>query len=79
MYNLKLSEKRALSIRNYIIANSIKKERVFFEGHGEKDIINKCYNYVKRIIEEHLMNRRTTFFSSKINCHLSKLYKIKKV
>ena len=61
LFNLKLSKKRALSIRNYIISKGISKNRVYFEGYGEQKIINKCFNNVKCSEEEHLVNRRTTF------------------
>lgn len=61
LYNLGLSEKRALSIRNYIIEQGIEPKRVFYEGYGETAITNRCLNNIKCTKEEHLMNRRTNF------------------
>ena len=60
-YNLKLSQKRARAIQEYIKAKGISGGRLLYEGIGEKEILNKCVNKVKCSKEEHLMNRRTTF------------------
>lgn len=61
LYNLQLSKKRALSIKNYIVKQGVSINRVFHEGYGEREITNRCLNTVKCTIEEHLMNRRTNF------------------
>jgi len=60
-YNMKLSNKRAKSTINYIIAKGIDPNRVFGKGYGETEIINKCTNGVKCTQVEHALNRRTEF------------------
>ena len=56
-----LSQKRAESAVNYIIAHGIDKERITAKGYGESQLINRCKNKVQCTEEEHQQNRRTEF------------------
>ncbi len=59
-YNRKLSQRRADSVVNYILANSsISQDRIKGVGYGESGLKNKCYNGVKCSDKEHQVNRRT--------------------
>jgi len=60
-YNQKLSEKRAQSAVDYIIAQGIDKDRLVARGYGESRLINHCDNKAKCTEEEHQQNRRTEF------------------
>ncbi|WPO77611.1 OmpA family protein [Flavobacterium sp. KACC 22761] len=61
-YNLKLSDNRAKSTRDYIISQGIDASRIeSAKGYGESRLINKCKNGVKCTEEEHLLNRRSDF------------------
>ena len=61
-YNLKLSDNRAKSTRDYIVSQGIDASRIESAiGYGESRLINKCKNGVKCTEEEHLLNRRSDF------------------
>ncbi len=61
-YNLKLSDRRAKSTRDYIILQGIDASRIQSAiGYGETQLINKCKNGVKCSNEEHDVNRRSEF------------------
>jgi len=60
-YNMKLSQKRAISTANYIISKGIDPSRVASRGYGETVLINKCSNGVKCSKQEHALNRRSEF------------------
>ncbi|RME19068.1 MAG: hypothetical protein D6799_01995, partial [Bacteroidetes bacterium] len=60
-YNLKLSQKRAQFVVDYLILNDIGKNRLKAIGYGEKKLLNKCGNNVPCTEEEHAVNRRTEF------------------
>lgn len=60
-YNLKLSNRRSFSIRNYIISKGISSERIIDKGYGETQLLNKCSNGVKCQEYQHQLNRRTEF------------------
>lgn len=60
-YNLKLSQKRAQFVVDYLILNDIDKKRLKAIGYGEKKLLNKCGNNVSCTEEEHAVNRRTEF------------------
>jgi peptidoglycan-associated lipoprotein len=59
-YNLKLSQKRADSAVNYLIAKGIKEERIVSKGYGKTlpAVDCKCEECTE---EEHQRNRRTSF------------------
>lgn len=61
-YNLKLSQARADSTKEYIIENGIDANRIESAiGYGETRLINHCSNGVKCTDEEHELNRRSEF------------------
>lgn len=62
-YNMKLSDRRAKSTRDYIISRGIAAERIESAiGYGETQLLNKCSNGVKCTPEEHQLNRRSYFY-----------------
>ncbi len=62
-YNMKLSDRRAKSTRDYIISRGIAAGRVQSAiGYGESQLLNKCANRVKCTEEEHQLNRRSYFY-----------------
>lgn len=68
-YNVKLSQGRAQSVVDYLIAKGIPAERLIAKGYGETKPVNGCINNVKCSEDEHQKNRRTTFrvVSAKLN------------
>ncbi|MCT4630118.1 OmpA family protein [Winogradskyella sp.] len=62
-YNMKLSDRRAKSTRDYIISRGIDANRIESAiGYGESQLLNKCANRVKCTEEEHQLNRRSYFY-----------------
>ncbi len=65
-YNLTLSQKRAQSVVDYLIAKGIQPDRLIAKGYGESRLVNDCAcegGVATRDCtdEEHQLNRRTTF------------------
>lgn len=60
-YNQKLSDKRAASVRQYLVDNGIDPSRMTSKGYGESRLTNKCSDGVKCSEEEHQKNRRVEF------------------
>ncbi|QMI83302.1 OmpA family protein [Flavobacterium sp. xlx-214] len=60
-YNLKLSQRRAKSTANWMIAQGIDAARITYKGYGETQLENRCSNGVKCSEEEHQQNRRSEF------------------
>lgn len=60
-YNMKLSQRRADSARDYLIKQGIAPDRIVAKGYGETQLLNKCANGVDCTDEEHRLNRRTEF------------------
>jgi outer membrane protein OmpA-like peptidoglycan-associated protein/tetratricopeptide (TPR) repeat protein len=61
-YNMKLSDRRAKSTRDYLLSRDIAPERIESAiGYGESQLLNKCSNGVKCTEEEHQLNRRSMF------------------
>ncbi len=58
-YNMWLSEQRSASIKNYLIKNGIKGNRVVVRNYGETKPINECADGVDCPMEKHAENRRT--------------------
>lgn len=58
-YNQRLSNERAKSVVDYLIANGITKSRLIAVGMGEKAILNQCVNGATCRDVEHEVNRRT--------------------
>ena len=59
IYNLELSQLRSESVLKYLVKNGINVERLFPKGYGERDIRNRCKDFVKCPEAEHQVNRRT--------------------
>ena len=61
-YNMKLSDRRAKSTRDYIFSRGIAQERIESAiGYGETQLVNDCANRVKCSKEQHQKNRRSKF------------------
>jgi outer membrane protein OmpA-like peptidoglycan-associated protein len=60
-YNMDLSQKRASTVINYMIAKGIDKKRLIAKGFGETQLSNRCANEVECSDAEHKQNRRTVF------------------
>ncbi len=61
-YNLRLSDDRAKSTRDYLILKGITQNRILSAvGYGETMLINNCKNGVKCSDQDHLINRRSDF------------------
>ena len=60
-YNLKLSDKRAASTKEWLIQNGVDKSRLTVKGYGESQLVNKCADGVECTEEEHQANRRSEF------------------
>ncbi len=60
-YNMALSERRAKSAVDYILAHGIDPKRISGKGYGETQLLNRCANGVKCSDEEHAQNRRLEF------------------
>lgn len=62
-YNMKLSNKRAQSTKDYILSRGITPNRIESAiGFGESQLLNKCSNGTKCTEEEHQLNRRSYFY-----------------
>lgn len=66
-YNLFLSEERAVSAKNYLIAKGIQDNRVRAIGKGEEVLRNSCSDGVKCTDLEHQYNRRTEVIIRKMD------------
>lgn len=60
-YNMKLSQRRANSARDWLVKKNVSASRIQAVGYGETKILNKCTNGVECTDEEHRFNRRTEF------------------
>ena len=58
-YNLELSEKRALSAKNYLVSKGINPISIQAVGYGETKLRNHCEDKVYCSEAEHIYNRRT--------------------
>ena len=65
-YNLKLSQRRAKSTAEWLIAQGIDASRITYKGYGETQLENRCSNGVKCTEEQHQQNRRSEFIVSEI-------------
>ena len=62
-YNLRLSDKRAKSTRDYILSRGIDANRIESAiGYGESQLLNECANGVECSEERHQLNRRSYFY-----------------
>jgi outer membrane protein OmpA-like peptidoglycan-associated protein/tetratricopeptide (TPR) repeat protein len=60
-YNMKLSDRRAKSTKEWLIKNGIKADRLTAKGYGETQLVNKCADGVECTEAEHQLNRRSQF------------------
>uniref|UniRef100_UPI00226D4DC0 OmpA family protein n=2 Tax=Myroides injenensis TaxID=1183151 RepID=UPI00226D4DC0 len=60
-YNLKLSERRAISTIDWLVKQGISRTRLSGIGLGEAQIVNHCGNNVPCTEREHQKNRRSEF------------------
>lgn len=60
-YNLKLSEQRAKSAKDYITSKGIEASRIIAKGFGETKLLNNCGNNSICSDDEHAVNRRLEF------------------
>lgn len=60
-YNMKLSDRRAQSTRDYLIKLGIEASRLAAKGFGETKLVNGCSNGVDCTEEQHQANRRSEF------------------
>lgn len=60
-YNESLSQRRAVSTRNWLISKGINAARLTARGYGESQLINKCSDGVPCTEDEHQLNRRSEF------------------
>ncbi|WP_298555766.1 OmpA family protein [uncultured Algibacter sp.] len=62
-FNMRLSNKRAKSTRDYIFSRGIPQNQIESAiGYGESQLLNKCSNGVKCTDQEHQINRRSYFY-----------------
>ncbi len=62
-FNMRLSDKRAKSTRDYILSRGISQSRIESAiGYGESQLLNHCSNGVKCTAQEHQLNRRSYFY-----------------
>lgn len=66
-YNEKLSDRRAKSTMNYMIAQGIDKARLSAKGFGENQLRNECADGVPCSEVAHQHNRRSEFIIVKVN------------
>lgn len=59
--NKALSQRRAESVVNYLVAKGISRGRLVAKGFGETKLLNKCRDGVSCPESEHQKNRRTEF------------------
>ena len=65
-YNLELSQKRANSVKKYILQNGIELDRILAVGYGETNPLIKCKTEDACSEEQHEVNRRCEFVIKKI-------------
>lgn len=68
-YNMKLSDRRAKSTRDYILSRNIAPERIESAiGYGESQLLNECSNGVPCSKAKHQLNRRSKFLIVQGKC-----------
>lgn len=61
-YNIRLSQRRSQSVKNYLVNKGISANRIKISFYGEENLVNNCTDGVKCTEEEQQLNRRTEFF-----------------
>ena len=57
-YNERLSNQRAASAKQYLVARGIAANRITAVGYGENQLLNECRDKVKCEDKQHAENRR---------------------
>jgi outer membrane protein OmpA-like peptidoglycan-associated protein/tetratricopeptide (TPR) repeat protein len=57
-YNMKLSERRAASVKRYLMSIGIPASRIITKGLSESQLLNECADDVTCTSEQHAINRR---------------------
>jgi outer membrane protein OmpA-like peptidoglycan-associated protein/tetratricopeptide (TPR) repeat protein len=57
-YNISLSNRRAASVKRYLVQNGIPASKILVSGLGEKELLNACADGVSCTEEQHAVNRR---------------------
>ena len=60
-YNIRLSQRRAQSVVDWLVAHGINRNKLKAKGYGETKPVNGCSDGVQCTEYEHQRNRRTTF------------------
>lgn len=60
-YNLKLSERRGIAAKDYLVESGIDSARINLTNFGEGKLLNNCGDGKKCSEQDHELNRRTTF------------------
>jgi outer membrane protein OmpA-like peptidoglycan-associated protein len=60
-YNQRLSERRANTVKQYMVNKGIAGNRISTHGYGESMLLNHCSDGVQCPEEEHAVNRRVNF------------------
>ncbi len=60
-FNMRLSEKRAWTTRQWLIERGIDQSRLTYKGYGETQLLNECYNGIRCSDDQHQLNRRSMF------------------
>ncbi|KFF06832.1 OmpA family protein [Flavobacterium reichenbachii] len=59
--NMILSDKRAISTKEWLVKKGINSSRLTAKGYGETQLVNKCADGVKCTEKQHQQNRRSEF------------------
>jgi outer membrane protein OmpA-like peptidoglycan-associated protein len=57
-YNLKLTDKRSIAVKRYIMNRGIPSSRIITRGFGESQLLNNCADGISCSEAEHAVNRR---------------------
>lgn len=71
-YNLRLSQKRAQAVVDYLTRQGVMHNRMTARGYGETELVNNCSDGTRCSEAEHQQNRRTEFKILTIGNTLSK-------
>lgn len=57
-YNLKLTDRRAGSVRRYLLSKGVPPHKIITKGLGESQLLNECADGISCSEEQHALNRR---------------------
>ena len=61
-YNIRLSQRRSQSAKNYLVNKGIASNRIKISFYGEENLVNNCTDGVNCTEDQQQLNRRTEFF-----------------